>query len=58
MKNNKPANASKETAPTTSNVCGTDTAATGKAAKDAKKACKEKIDSAVDDLRTPGAEAA
>ncbi len=57
MKNNNPAKASKAT-PSKSNVCGTDTAATGKAAMNANKACKEKIDSALEDSKTPGAEAA
>jgi hypothetical protein len=57
MKNNKPAKAS-TAAPSKSNVCGTDTTATGKAAANANKACKDKIDSAVEDLKTPGAEAA
>lgn len=57
MKNNDPAKASKA-APSKSNVCGTDTAATGKAAIKANKACKEKIVSALEELKTPGAEAA
>ena len=57
MKNNNTANASK-VAPSKSNVCGTDTAATGKAAMKANKDCKEKIDSAHEELKTPGAEAA
>jgi hypothetical protein len=39
-------------------VCGNDTAATGKAAIKANKACKEKIDSSLEELKPPGAEAA
>ena len=57
MKNNNPAKATK-VAPSKSNVCGTNTAATGKAAMNANKACKEKIDSALEESKTPGAEAA
>jgi len=57
MKNNNPAKASKA-APTKTNVCGTDITATGKAAVNANKACKEKIDSAQEELKTPGAAAA
>jgi hypothetical protein len=57
MKNSDPAKASKAT-PSKTNVCGNDTAATGKAAIDANKACKEKIDSSLEELKPPGAEAA
>jgi len=44
--------------PSKTNVCGADTAATGKAAVNATKACEEKISSAAEELGTPGAEAA
>lgn len=57
MKNSDPAKASKAT-PSKTNVCGNDTAATGKAAINATKACKEKIDSALEELKPPGPEAA
>ena len=57
MKNSDPAKASKAT-PSKTNVCGTDTAAKGKAAMKANKDCKEKIDSALEELKPPGAEAA
>jgi hypothetical protein len=54
MKNNNTAKAT----PLKTNVCGNDTAATGKAAIKANKDCKEKIDSALEELKPPGAEAA
>lgn len=57
MKNSDPAKTSKA-APSKTNVCGNDTAATGKAAMNANKACKEKIDSSLEELKPPGAEAA
>ena len=57
MKNNKPDKASTAT-PSNSNVCGTGTGAKGKAAADANKLCKEKIESSREALKTPGAEAA
>ena len=61
MKTNDPAknvNKASKAAPSKTNVCGTDNAATGKAAANANKACKEKIESAREELTTPGAEAA
>jgi len=57
MKNSDPAKVSKAT-PSKTNVCGNATAATGKAAMNANKACKEKIDSSLEELKPPGAEAA
>jgi len=57
MKNKKTAKASTAT-PANSNVCGTGTGATGKAAKNANKDCKEKIEASREALKTPGAEAA
>lgn len=58
MKNNDPSKKAPKAATTKSNVCGADIAATGKDAEKATKACEEKINSAVEELDTPGAESA
>lgn len=44
--------------PSKSNVCGADITATGKSAENAVKTCEEKINSAVEELDTPGPESA
>ncbi|NVN91217.1 MAG: hypothetical protein HXX11_11540 [Desulfuromonadales bacterium] len=64
MKNNNPEKNVPKAAhavPTKPNVCGMDTADSagkGKAGANAIKSCEEKIDSAVEALKTPGAESA
>jgi hypothetical protein len=58
MKNNDPSKNAPKAAPSKSNVCGADIAATGKSAEKATKACEEKINTAVDELSTPVAESA
>ena len=58
MKNNEPAKDVPKAAPLKTNVCGSDIAATGKAAMNANNTCEQKINSAVEELKTPGAESA
>lgn len=58
MKKNDPAKNVPNAVPSKTNVCGSDIVATGRAAVNANKACEEKINSAVEELKTPGAESA
>ena len=61
MKNNNPVKNNPKTdnvATSKTNVCGIDNSGKGKATDKEKKGCKDKVDSAMDQMDIPGAEAA